>query len=324
MAMMVNAADAAPTSHQQEDEQGTAVALGQQQQQLQQLLVDDDITTEAQTLADRLEHLDMEGTTVLQDGGGGSGSGGGQYGDGGGGGASGAAEASSVQYPLNWKRGAGGHKPNAATRQLLEEAGGREGLLEATTAFYQLAFRDPVIDLFIREHSDPHGHRFANWIAEKMGDETEPWTRERATRQTCPFSARGHTFQTPHDRSSAHYAAWHSPKRELGKFGRKFKLDDCRIWMRLHFWAFRATGMFDRSPSFMDYYVKFIGHFVSVYEGSAPPFARESARWSAEPSNVQAYIAAGRRMPDVEGISRRDAIQQLPQSERDDHQWPYV
>ena len=34
------------------------------------------------------------------------------------------------------------------------------------------------------------------------------------------------------DRSSAHFAAWHSPKREPEKFGQHFKLDDCRVWMR--------------------------------------------------------------------------------------------
>ena len=36
----------------------------------------------------------------------------------------------------------------------------------------------------------------------------------------------------------------------------------------------------------MDYYVRFIGHFVSVYERNAPPFARESARWSQTQANL--------------------------------------
>ena len=45
------------------------------------------------------------------------------------------------------------------------------------------------------------------------------------------------------------------------------------------------------------------GHFVSVYERTAPPFARESARWSADPANVQAYLDAGRRMHDVTGCT---------------------
>ena len=40
--------------------------------------------------------------------------------------------------------------------------------------------------------------------------------------------------------------------------------------MRLHFWAMRETGIVEQSPSFAEYYVKFIAHFVSVYERSAP------------------------------------------------------
>ena len=43
--------------------------------------------------------------------------------------------------------------------------------------------------------------------------------------------------------------------------------------MRLHFWAARETGAFDHE-GFADYYVRFIGHFVSVYERAAPPFAK--------------------------------------------------
>jgi hypothetical protein len=153
--------------------------------------------------------------------------------------------------PLNWQRGQGGHQPNAATLRLFNEAGGREGIKRFTTAFYKKAFADPVIDKFIREHEDPHGERFANWIAEKFGDGT-PWTDERATRRTCPFMTHGHQLQSPHDRSSAHYAAWHSPKREPEKFGEHFKLDDCRIWMRLHFWAMREAGVVEASPSFAE------------------------------------------------------------------------
>ena len=45
------------------------------------------------------------------------------------------------------------------------------------------------------------------------------------------------------------------------------------------FQAARETGIF-ADAAFEDYYVRFIGHFVSVYEQKAPPFARESARWS--------------------------------------------
>lgn len=225
--------------------------------------------------------------------------------------------------PLNWRRGSGGHQANDATLRLFREAGGREAIKRFTTAFYQKAFADPVIDRFIREHDDPHGERFANWIAEKFGDGT-PWTAERASRSTCPFQAHGHQFQTPHDRSSAHYAAWHSPKREPERFGEHFKLDDCRIWMRLHFWAMREAGIVEASPSFAEYYVKFIAHFVSVYERTAPPFAREALRWSEDPANIERYAAEGNHMPDVVGVSFQDAAARLPTEERDSQgNWPY-
>ena len=49
--------------------------------------------------------------------------------------------------------------------------------------------------------------QFAMWIVEKLGG-GDIWTQERSARKTCPFMARGHKFQTPHDRSSAHFAAW--------------------------------------------------------------------------------------------------------------------
>ena len=48
-----------------------------------------------------------------------------------------------------------------------------------------------------------------------------------------------------------------------------FKLDDCRVWMRLHFWAAREAGLFEgEKAAFGDYYVRFIAHFVRVYEAS--------------------------------------------------------
>ena len=51
----------------------------------------------------------------------------------------------------------------------------------------------------------------------------------------------------------------HSPKREPGKFGQHFKVDDARVWQRLHFLAMRTTGMYQTSPSFCAYYEKFLG-----------------------------------------------------------------
>ena len=218
--------------------------------------------------------------------------------------------------PLNVSRGT--HRASPATAALLSAVGGRSALVRFTNAFYRKAFQDPQLDPFIRSHDDPHGERFASWIAEKMGA-GQPWSEERATRRVCPFHAHGQTLSTPHDRSSAHYAAWHSPKRSDAKFGNHFKLDDCRVWMRLHFWAAREAGFYDTSAGrrWMDYYVRFIAHFVSVYERTAPPFAREAARWSADPANTAAYLERGRTMPDVVGVSLNKALATLPPEERE-------
>lgn len=230
----------------------------------------------------------------------------------------------SDSIPLNWRPGQGGHKPSDATRQMLAEVTEKR-IRQATQLFYSFAFQDPVLDRFIRDRNDPHGERFSNWILEKFGDESHPWSYERIDRKTCPFSSHGRTFTTPHDRSSAHYAAWHSPKRPREHFGRHFKLDDCRTWMRLHFAAFRAAGCFEACPAFESYYIRFIGHFVSVYERAAPPFARNAARWSAEPGNFEEYVKRGRTWPDITGVSVSAAVKQLPIDERpeNDPQWPY-
>merc|ERR1719386_230250 len=121
--------------------------------------------------------------------------------------------------------------------------------------------------------------------------------------------------EVAYDRSSAHFAAWHSPKREPAKWGDHFKPDDARVWMRLHFWAARETGMFEHE-AFMEYYVRFIAHFISVYSSRAPPFTRESVRWSADPKNIQRYLDAGRTMTDVVGKNVDSALAALPAAER--------
>lgn len=228
------------------------------------------------------------------------------------------------ENPFILQKGSGGHRASAATVRLLDEIGGTEGLRTFTNAFYQqFFFLDPHLDRLLRDHSEPHGTRFAAWIAEKFGDPSTPWTVETSARGTCPFRSHGHELRTPHDRSSAHFAAWHSPKRPPADFGKHFKLDDARVWMRLHFAALRQTGGFERSPAFCDYYIKFIGHFVSVYEATATQFARESARWSEDSRNVEDYIANGRRMEDVIGASYARALQDLPEEEASNLSWPY-
>lgn len=86
----------------------------------------------------------------------------------------------------------------------------------------------------------------------------------------------------------------------------------------------RESGIFCASPSFQEYYVKFIGHFVSVYERKAPPFAREAARWSSDAANTLQYVENGRKMPDIMNLSHQQHLKQLPEEESmsaDD--WPY-
>lgn len=200
--------------------------------------------------------------------------------------------------PLKVEQGT--HKQSTATAQLLREIGGVPALLRFTDRFYEFALRDPALEKFLASPNEPHGSRLATWVAEKMSAEAgDPWTAERATsRSKCPVArllsnGRHHNVT---DRSSAHYAAWFSPKRPKEEQGLHFQLHDCRVWMRLHFWAAREAGLFDLSPTFESWYVRFIGHFVSVYEQSAPPFARESARWSADPKNIEEYVKRGYSM----------------------------
>lgn len=87
------------------------------------------------------------------------------------------------------------------------------------------------------------------------------WTRERATRPRVPHEISGGDKVVVHDRSSAHYAGWHSVKRPKKDAGKRFKLHDTRVWMRLMFWAARETGAFE-NPAFESWYIRFIAHFV--------------------------------------------------------------
>jgi len=207
----------------------------------------------------------------------------------------------------------GRHEPNRATQELVRGVG-LPALTCFTESFYRKVFADSHIDQFIASHEDPHHLRFALWIQEKFGDGT-PWTRERRTRPKKYMKVGHETVQVAHDRSSAHFAAWHSPKREPHKWGVHFRPDDARVWMRLHFWAARETGMFEHE-AFMEYYTRFIGHFISVYSTHAPPFTRESARWSSDPVNVQRYLQSGRVMEDVIGKDVFSELEKLPAEER--------
>jgi len=220
------------------------------------------------------------------------------------------------------------HIANEHTRRLVQNVG-LPALRRFTNAFYQKAFADPHLDKFIASHNDPHGKRFALWIMEKFGDGM-PWTEERRTRKQTLLRIGHETVKVSFDRSSAHFAAWHSPKREPHKWGQHFKPDDARVWMRLHFWAARETGMLDQHRQFMEYYTRFIGHFISVYSSKSPPFTRESLRWSADSQKTQRYVDAGNMMNDVIDVPLEEALADLPPEEREysgsksyNPTWPY-
>jgi len=207
-----------------------------------------------------------------------------------------------------------GHTPSEGTVAIMETIS-LSDLRKMTDLFYENAFQDETLDKFIRSHDDPHGSRFAKWIHQKLSGSTI-WDEDRAIRRR--------NRERVHDRSSAHVAAWHSPKRRSHESGRHFKLDECRVWMRIHFWAMRESGLVEKSPSFVDYYIRFIAHFVRVYESTAPLFARDSFRWSASPKNIDRYTHRyGRRMREIIGLDFETALSQLTPSEANDIEWPY-
>ena len=200
-----------------------------------------------------------------------------------------------------------------------------DDLQNMTELFYDNAFQDDTLDKFLRSKDDPHGLRFAKWIYQKLTG-SYVWDDDRAQRRQehNVITVANNHMMVVHDRSSAHVAAWHSPKRPKNEVGRHFKLDECRVWMRLHFWALRESGLIERSPAFANYYVRFIAHFVRVYENSAPIFARDSFRWSSSQKNIQRYIDQdGRKMKDVLGLGLNASLSQLPLEEVNDSEWPY-
>lgn len=227
------------------------------------------------------------------------------------------------QYiPLRMGGDGGTHKPSEGSKALIEHEVSLADLKTMTSKFYEFAFQDDTLDKFIRSHSDPHGDRFAKWIHQKLTG-SNVWDKDRKSRDLTPHQVAGGRTAVVHDRSSAHAAAWYSPKRPAREVGRHFTLEECRVWMRLHFWAMRESGIVEQSPSFADYYVRFIGHFVAVYERSATMFARDSFRWSANPKNIERYIKNGRTMKDVLGVKFSRAIGALPVEEAEDDDWPY-
>jgi hypothetical protein len=204
---------------------------------------------------------------------------------------------------------------------MIEKEVSLDDLKQMTNNFYQLGFQDDTLDKFIRSHGDPHADRFAKWVHQKLAG-SDLWDQDRQTRDLTSVTLANDRIAVVRDRTSAHIAAWFSPKRTADQVGRRFQLDECRVWMRLHFWAMRQAGLVEKSPTFADYYVRFIAHFVSVYEKTARKFARESFRWSADPKNTEAYIRNGRIMKDVLGVKHPEAKATLPEEELD-YQWPH-
>ena len=150
----------------------------------------------------------------------------------------------------------GTYQTSKETAQLLKEIGGSSAVRRMTNIFYQKCFEDPHVDQFIISHADPHFSRLADWIVEKMGGEGDVWTQERVQRSKCPVmrTLSNGAVHTVRDRTSAHVAAWWSPKRNPRDAGQHFCVHDCRVWMRLMFWSAREAGAFEH-PAFADWCV---------------------------------------------------------------------
>jgi len=90
------------------------------------------------------------------------------------------------------------------------------------------------------------------------------------------------------------------------------------------FWSMRELGLFKHS-AFAEWYQRFIGHFVRIYESAAPNFVRESARWSEDSSRIAEYHSGGNRMTDIIGMPIHEAQGQLRQEElaTGNSAWPY-
>ena len=132
----------------------------------------------------------------------------------------------------------GKHAASKRTAALVGAIGGLPALERFASRFYSRCLADPQVEAFITSHDDPHGQRFASWIAERLGHGT-PWSEGGGSQVSI---------------------AKRSP---VDDGGRRFKLDECRVWMRLHFWACREEGLFDHA-AFADYYVRFIGYVIEV------------------------------------------------------------
>jgi hypothetical protein len=89
-------------------------------------------------------------------------------------------------------------------------------------------------------------------------------------------------------------------------FRPKRPVADRRLWtrraslMRLHFWALRRIGSLLQPAQFRGLLRSlYCSTLFEVRSCSAPQFAGDSFRWSANPANIEAYIRNGCRMNDA-------------------------
>ncbi len=177
------------------------------------------------------------------------------------------------------------------TSKLLQEIGGGDRMREMTTRFYAHCFRDHTLKKFMFESDGAaaHGQRLADWMVEQIGGEGTPWRDSgRAGNQ----------------RQISHSQAWHSERRSRKDRGKRFQLDDCRIWMRLMFLSGREVGL-HQFDGFWSWYVSAIQDLIGIYEFTAPPYARESDEWAENRANYEKYKSGGFRMEGVIGVGRR-------------------
>jgi len=196
------------------------------------------------------------------------------------------------------------------TRKLLEAVGGPDGIVAIITLFYTRFHADTHIRQFLGGLQQPlatHARRLGLYISEMMGASDRPWHADLRTRERTPIRLADGRSAVVVDRFSAHHCAWNSVDRPKEKVGRRFKLDDCRVWMRLFFWAVRDAGYDETTPLFR-YLQKFIAHFIAIYEGTARPFAVVESKWSSVASNLAAYSEAGNFMRDVVDVPFSTAV----------------
>ena len=102
-------------------------------------------------------------------------------------------------------------------------------------------------------------------------------------------------------REPMHREAWLSTARAPEKRGVPFKLDDCRVWIRLQFWAVHDCGL-GKHRAFMRWYAEFLGYFVQLYEVKAKDYVVEDSYWAAQPGVIDRYFKAGNKMEDIVGV----------------------